>query len=280
MKTSKYLKPDHYFWYLTRKILNFCYPQNKIKIKQINYCGVEILIRANEDVGKAMLANRFELNEIKFIASQLLPNAIFIDIGSNIGLFSLAIAAKANTIQIHSFDPIKLNNTLLASSIEINTLNNIVINETCVGNYDGVVEFSVASDSAYSSIRDSGRKPELKKVELPIIKLDTYFKKINLQSVDFIKIDVEGAEKLVLAGATEVFSNKGTRPKMMMVELSDRNLRAFDTSVKEILDILNGINYKPYVLKNNQLIDFIYEEHANYIENVFFRDLHISLENG
>lgn len=267
--------PQTYFWYLTRIFLNFCYPEEQIKILHINYSKVEILIRANEDVGKAMLAKRFEIKELKFIKNQLSQDAVFIDIGSNIGLFSLVVASSSSTIQVHAFDPIKLNNTLLSSSIEINGLENIVVNETCVGNYDGVIEFSVASDSAYSSIHDSGRKSELKKLVLPIVKLDTYVSKMKLQRIDFIKVDVEGAEMMVVEGASKVFSNSSLRPKMMMVELCDKNLRAFKTSVKEIVNLLEELNYRPYVLVKEKLIEFEYQNHSNIIENIFFKDVAI-----
>lgn len=272
MKISKYLIPGNYSWYVRRKFLNFLYPQDKIKILHTNYSGVGILIRANEDVGKSIIAKRFEFKELQYIKSQMSENAIFIDIGSNVGLFSLVVASGSASIQVHAFDPLTLNNNLLASSAKINGLENIIINESCIGNYDGVVQFSVATDSAYSSIRDSGRKTELKKITLPIIKLDTYANKIKLQKIDFIKIDVEGAEKMVIEGANQIFKNSKLRPKMMMIELCDKNLRAFETSVKEMVLVLERLGYKAFVLANNYLIEFKYQTHANTFENIFFRD--------
>lgn len=272
MKISKYLIPKNYVWFVTMKCLNFCFPKGKIKILQTNYTGVEILIRANEDVGKAVLAKRFERKELDYIKKQLPSNAIFLDIGSNIGLFSLVMASTFNDAQVHAFDPIKLNNTLLSSSTEINGLKNIIINETCVGDFDGVVEFSIAEDSAYSSIRDSGRKAELKKIKLPILKLDTYIQQEKLQKIDFIKIDVEGAERLVIEGATQLFSSSALRPRLMMIELCDRNLRAFNTSLVEVIELMISFDYKPYVLHKDSLIEFKNNKHANIIENIFFKD--------
>lgn len=273
MKKSKYLIPENYFRYATRNFLNFFYPKEHVKILQTNYNKVKMLVRANEDVGKDILVKRFEINELKFIKNLLSNDAVFIDIGSNIGMYSLVVASSSSTIKVHAFDPIKLNNALLTSSIEINGLENIVVNETCVGNYDGFIGFSVASDSAYSSIHDSGRKSELKKITLPIVKLDTYVAKMKLQRIDFIKIDVEGAEMMVIEGANELFSNLSLRPKMMMVELCDKNLRAFNTSVNEIVIFLDDLNYKPYVLVKNKLIEFVHYNHANAIENIFFKDI-------
>ena len=252
--------------------LIFLYPQSKVKVVQTCFRNVNMLVRANEDVGKAILANSFESQELSYIQQELSNDSVFIDVGANTGLFSLFMASKFKSIEVHAFDPIKLNISLLSASIEINDFSNIVVNQTCVGDYDGLVEFSISSDSAYSSILDSGRKPEIKKIQIPIIRLDTYILNLKINKIDVIKIDVEGAEKLVITGASGLFSSPALRPKLMMIELYDANLNAFKTSIKEIIDLLQLNHYKPHVLIEGALISFEYEEHANKLYNIFFKD--------
>jgi len=275
MKILKYLTLKNYYIYAARKILNFFYPAGKIKIVHTIFHNINILVRANEDVGKAILVNKFEIEELSYIKNKLSSNAIFIDIGANIGLFSLVIAAKSNSIRVHAFEPIKLNTNLLFASIEINGFTNITVNQKCIGNYDGEVDFSVSSDSAYSSILDSGRKVELKKIHLPIIKLDSYVSSLNITKISFVKIDVEGAEKLVIEGASHIFSTPLLRPEFLMIELCDINLKAFKTSIKEIVDLMITKEYKPFVLHKKELIEFDYKIHANKFENVFFENIKI-----
>jgi FkbM family methyltransferase len=273
MKLTKYLNPLNYFKYAKNKTLNLYYSQEKTKIVHTNFFNVEMLVRANEDVGKAILANSFETAELEYIKNELTNDSVFIDIGSNTGVYSLVIASKSSDIQVHAFDPINLNTSLLASSIDINSFSNITVNKTCVGDYDGTVEFSISSDSAYSSMLDSGRKPELTKVNLPIIKLDTYIRDMGISKVDIIKIDVEGAEKLVILGASNILSNSLLRPKLMMIELFDLNLKAFKTSVKEVVDLMTLNKYQPFVLENGNLVSFNYQIHANNTYNVFFKNI-------
>lgn len=270
MNLLKYLTPGNYYRYLTNQFMDFIYPRNILRIIHTKFENVDILIRANEDVGKRMLLNKFEVEELNFIKSQLNNDGVFIDIGANIGVFSLFMAAKSRYIQVHAFDPIKLNTNLLSTSIELNGLTNIVVNETCVGSSDGTVEFSLSSDSAYSSIIDSGRKAEVKKYQVPIITLDTYVSNMKVTRIDFIKIDVEGAEKLVIEGASKVLSNPLLRPKFMMIELCDINLHGYKTSVNEMVDLMLFNQYHPFVLKGNQLVMFDLETHANRVENIFF----------
>jgi FkbM family methyltransferase len=273
MKLTKYLNPHNYFKYAKNKILKHYYLKEKIKIIHTTFLNVEMLVRANEDVGIAILANRFETAELEYIKNELKNDSVFIDIGSNTGVYSLLVASKSSDIKVHAFDPIKLNTSLLSSSIDINSFSNITVNETCVGDYDGTVEFSISSDSAYSSILDSGRKSELKKVNLPIVKLDTYAREMGLSKIDIVKIDVEGAEKLVILGASYILSNSLLRPKLMMVELLDVNLKAFKTSVKEIVALMVLNKYQPFIIENKRLISFNYEAHANKVENIFFRNI-------
>ncbi len=270
MKTSKYLIPANYYNYAINKFLLFLYPQHKTKIIHTNIGNVDMLIRANEDVGKAILAHKFEIDELNYIKSQLNDDAVFFDIGANIGFFSLIMASKSKGIQVHAFDPIKINICLLSTSIEINGFTNITVNQTCVGDYDGVIEFSVSSDSAYSSIFDSGRKTEINKIELPITTLDSYVKNKGIHKIDFIKIDVEGAEKLVIEGADTIFSTLSLRPKCMMVELCDINLKAFKTSVKEIIDLMVKKDYQPFIIVDNKPEEFNYKSHVNKYYNIFF----------
>lgn len=273
MNVNKYLNFNNYYNFAKRKFYDYKFKNNKIKIIQTNYFGVEMLVRANEDVGKAILLKRFEAEELKYLSINLASNAVILDIGANTGFFSLMLAAMSSNNQVHAFDPIKINVDLLAVSKDINKLNNITINQTCVGDIDGVVEFSVAADSAYSSIIDSGRKEELEKIIYPICQLNTYIEKANLKKLDFIKIDVEGAEKLVLLGAGNIFKENNLRPKLLMIELFDLNLKQFGTSVKEIVNILMLYKYDSYILQNNELVKFDYSLHANKIYNVFFKEI-------
>jgi hypothetical protein len=119
---------------------------------------------------------------------------------------------------------------------------------------------------------DSGRKLEMEKIQVPITTLDRYVNKMKIKKIDFIKIDVEGAEKLVIEGAVNILSDFILRPKLMMVELYDVNLKAFKTTKKEIIDILRSKNYLPFVLDNGILVGFNPLIHGDKFQNIFFKN--------
>jgi FkbM family methyltransferase len=229
----------------------------------------QILVRANEDVGVMILAGNFEKTDLTYILSQLKDGDVFFDVGANVGLFSLAVAKGNKAINVHAFEPIPLNATLFEASLYLNGIDSVKINRTCVGNRQGEVEFSLAVDSAYSSIYDTGRKSESRKINVPITTLDDYFESNGLKRVDIIKIDVEGAERLVLDGATKIFNNPILKPRLVLMELFDLNFTLFNTSINDIVKLMREYGYDGFVFEKCNKTNFE-ERHYNKIYNAFF----------
>lgn len=229
----------------------------------------KILVRPNEDVGLQILIGNYEKNDLTYLLSQLRDGDIFFDIGANIGLFSLAAAIHNPKVKVHAFEPIPINAALFQASLHLNEIESVKVNQGCVGNYVGCVEFSLASDSAYSSIQDTGRLPEIKKLQTSITTLDSYLRANDTPRIDIMKIDVEGAEKLVLDGAAEIFDINQMKPRLILMELYDQNFERFSTSIAEVVSQMKSFGYSPYFLKNATKIDFHSNNH-NIIYNVFF----------
>lgn len=66
--------------------------------------------------------------------------------------------------------------------------------------------------------------------------------------MDILKIDVEGAEEMVINGANNLLKDINRRPRIVLIELFDKNLVFFNTTVKKIVIKMAGFNYKPYVV--------------------------------
>ena len=74
-------------------------------------------------------------------------------------------------------------------------------------------------------------------------------------------------------GAKEIFKHPDLRPKLLMLELYDLNLKQFKTTVKEIIEIMSMYGYSAYILRDHALKSFDYDLHANKIYNVFFKSI-------
>jgi FkbM family methyltransferase len=131
---------------------------------------------------------------------------VVIDAGSNIGLFSL-FAAKYFHCQCYAFEPFTAILPTLEENIKMNALDNFIhICPYGLSNTNSVATFNIAHNNiGASSIvmkRDEISNNDIN--EIQCVSLDSWVKENNISKIDFIKADIEGAERLLLQGATHV----------------------------------------------------------------------------
>jgi FkbM family methyltransferase len=201
--------------------------------------------------------------------SAIRPTDVVFDIGANVGAYCVPIAKANPGVRIYAFEPIPLNAALIDASLQMNGLQNVKIVRSCVSDETGTVQFSLAEDSAYSSMLDTHRKAEIRRFDCPTITLDEFATTELCAAPGIIKVDVEGAELKVLKGSASIFGDPGKRPRLVLVELYDQNLVVFGPSIPEVTALMRGWDYKPYVLIDGQKVPFT-ERHHNLHYNVFF----------
>lgn len=134
---------------------------------------------------------------------------VFFDIGSHIGYFSLiASELVSDSGQVYAFEAHPGNYSLLKQNIELNNRTNIVPEQYAVSDIpDAVVELHIdqTRDGQHSYIEASTKDSE--KLDIPTTSLDAYCNQTGCGHPDVIKIDVEGAELDVLAGAEETIKD-------------------------------------------------------------------------
>jgi FkbM family methyltransferase len=211
-----------------------------------------LLVPVNETVGRNLwILKKYEVGETAFLEQQVKPDDTCVDIGGNIGYFSLLLTRLASEGEVHVFEPIEENVRLIRASAALNGLDFPALNCSAVGDEIGEVQFSISEDSAYSSLIDTKRLPESNKRTVPITTLDSYCNAKGLQRIDVIKIDVEGAEADVVCGASQILSDPSRQPRIVMIELFEPNMRVFGTSPKQVFDALLGWGYTAYSLKDD-----------------------------
>ncbi len=126
---------------------------------------------------------------------------IIVDLGSNVGVYSLYIALKNPKAKIYAVEPDSDNFKQLQENILVNGFKRrisafqYVISKKC-----GKVPFFVdnISSRAHSLYHVTG-----KKVQVPSIDLNSLFKKLKIKKCDILKLDIEGAEYEVLYNCPE-----------------------------------------------------------------------------
>ncbi|MDL5367385.1 FkbM family methyltransferase [Xanthomonas sp. NCPPB 2654] len=139
------------------------------------------------------------------------PGDVIIDGGAFIGDTAVLFHAKTGgDCQIHAFELLDENLVLLQRNLDLNGIaGNVVANKYALGDRSGV-ELSIALTrlQASMSLMYAGE------IKVSMIKLDDYVRERGLSRVDFIKLDIEGAEIPALEGARETIER--FRPRMAL----------------------------------------------------------------
>lgn len=213
----------------------------------------------NSVVGYFLYSGGFEQQELNFFMKSLKPGDIFLDIGANGGLYSV-IASKivSPTGAVYAFEPGKYELNLLSRNISLNLCKNITVIDKAVGNTSGFVKFAVSHDGAMSSLQETNHPNQsIKEWQLVnMISLDEFIQQSQIEKVDFIKIDVEGAEYLVFQGAERVL--KSNERLTILFEGCESTSRGFGYSTKDLIDKVRDIGLTVYYFgENGELVQVI-----------------------
>jgi FkbM family methyltransferase len=236
---------------------------------QTSFMDCAMLVRAHEDVGRSMALGEFETDDLQHFIASVGHNDVVFDVGANIGAYCVPVGRSRPGATVHAFEPIELNASLIHVSLHMNGMHNVQVVRKCVSDRTGLVNFSLAEDSAYSSMMDTGRKAEVRRFECEAVSLDDYCSENAGFRPHIMKIDVEGAELKVLDGARQLLSDANLRPKLLLIELYDQNLAPFGTSIDAVTARMASHGYHAYVLVRRRPVPFA-REHHNAIYNVFF----------
>jgi FkbM family methyltransferase len=182
----------------------------------------------------------FEPNEFNFLDRLLKPGMAFVDVGANDGYYTLFAARRVgSTGRVVSVEPSSRERGHLERNLARNDLGNVAVVPSALGAAAGVAELRLAHgvhtghNTLGSFAHDDVVPASVERV--PLETLDTVAARLGLPRIDVIKIDVEGGEANVIAGARGVLTS--TRPLLMM-EVTDGALRAQGSSEASLLDML------------------------------------------
>lgn len=149
-----------------------------------------------ERFGIAYAKGYYEPKLAHFLMTQLKPNSVFFDIGGHAGYFSLLGSRLAQ--QVYTFEPDPDNFKCIQSLVEMNDVKNISVFNLAVGESSREVKFNIGNISSLGRVTDAGN------LRVSQVDLDSFVQSNNVQSVDFIKIDVEGYGGAVLEGMQDI----------------------------------------------------------------------------
>jgi FkbM family methyltransferase len=171
--------------------------------------GNELFLHPFFVIDRAIIANGdYEPDLKKWINNNISKGSVCFDIGANIGVVSTQIARKVGADgRVYCFEPVPRINNLLRNNLQRNGfLSQAIIVAKALSDHVGEATFHVASEFAPNQGMGSlvtGNSGELK-VELDT--LDNFCDNEGVKRIDFIKLDIQGAEPLFLKGAMKSIS--------------------------------------------------------------------------
>lgn len=201
--------------------------------------GLQVSYDKNSVIGdKLFYFGGFETAEIAFVSARLQRqrNPVVLDVGANIGWHTINWARAAPGATFFAFEPSPTVADLLRRNVAMNGFEDRVhIVEVAVGDCVGRAQFFECSDSAYSSLKDTGRSPVRQKVDVACTTIDDFVRDHDVVP-DLIKVDVEGLEHDVLMGARECLSMK--HPDLLVeIFQGDKSNADPEATVKLLLDL-------------------------------------------
>jgi FkbM family methyltransferase len=172
---------------------------------------------------------------------------VVIDIGANVGYFTMLFSdLTGNRGEVHAFEPVPSTFNLLSENIHrFPGYKNVYLNPLALG--DKIQRTSMLlprGDHGQASLvrhsdgswKDAGN--EIVSTEIEMMQLDRYAERLG--KIDFVKCDVEGAELLVLRGAS--LTLRRCQPKLFL-EIDDRWMRSFGWNTTDVFRYLREIGY-------------------------------------
>lgn len=193
--------------------------------------------------------NEYETDNFSYVLNEIKnkPDSIIYDLGANIGYFSLLCSATSPEAKIYCFEPIPVNMAVLCRHVLINKAKNIFPVNFAISDHLGLVDFSADNLSHSYTYKQSSAHYGNRQINIKVgvISMDILISQFEFAKPDIIKIDVEGAEYDVLAGAVNVIKNY--KPKILL-----STHEAHVTGMEEkCLRFLDEVNYSYTKIEND-----------------------------
>ena len=192
----------------------------------------------SRSAGLALYTGLPEYDDMLFTARFLKPGDLMIDVGANVGLYSLLAAAQVGEGRVIALEPHPLAADRLRENVALNGLRNVDVQAVAVGATPGFARLTAHLDTTNYIVLEGSPRDS---ISVPVVALDSVVE--AGQTVALVKIDAEGFESAVLAGASRLLHERSVIA--WIVEVNGLGQR-YGSEDQTVLDTFARAGYKGY----------------------------------
>ncbi len=193
--------------------------------------------------GRAVWLGMWDDDIRNAVFARLTTGAVVLDIGASVGAWTVPMARRLGTAGcVYAFEPVPANRARLERAVSANSLGNVRISAMALGDGSRQVDMWLRSsqtgaDTGTAAIVAAGTGH----LTVSMCPLDDWCAEQGLQRLDFIKLDVEGAEFFVLAGAERVLAR--FRP-LILAEFDEYWISTHGRTAADVTDWARTHDYR------------------------------------
>lgn len=210
--------------------------------------GVSLLLDPRDDISRTILislSGRWEPEVWQAISSGLPEGGVFLDVGAHVGYDSIKASAKVGPNgRVVAFEPNPMTLPILRDNIAASDVHNVLVQAIACTDTEQTLtlyDSTLGGNSGSSSLSQRNAGPVTRPYTVRGRPIDDVIPELGLNRVDVVKLDVEGAELLVLRGAAQTL--RRYHPKLI-VEVVRRQLASMGTSVEELESFIGSLGYR------------------------------------
>ena len=191
----------------------------------------------------------FEAREVEILRSHTLESGVFIDVGANIGYFTLLASRWVGSAgRVYAFEPVRQTYMLLRRNIALNNSVNVTTFQVACAAEPGELSIVTGQDSGWAYLSTDGQGGE----QVAVTTVDRFVVEQRLDRLDVVKIDVEGADFEVIKGACQTI--KRFRP---VIWLETHHLSRFGAAPSDVVEYLEPLGYTCTEQENERSMDML-----------------------
>jgi FkbM family methyltransferase len=210
-----------------------------LKSRAIEVAGHKMCVDP-KDTLRILRKGLYEPAETALVEREVGQGDIVLDIGANIGYFSLLFARLVGREgRVFAFEPDPGNFSLLKKNVGMNKYDNVTLLRAAVSDANGTTKLYLHECNTMHTIHALGEGRDW--VDVDTVRLDDFSHDGYDRRVDFVKMDIEGAEGLAIRGMLSLLqSNVGIK---VLTEFNPFALRGFGVEAQEFLELFLNLGF-------------------------------------